>query len=78
MDEIRLAAFLCSRLCHDLIGPVGAVSNGLELFYEETDLAVREQALDLTAMSAGEAALIASNITGWRSAPPRGAAATSR
>ncbi len=26
-----LAALLCSRICHDLISPVGAVSNGVEL-----------------------------------------------
>ena len=56
MEEIRLAALLCSRLCHDLIGPIGAVSNGVELLYEETDPKVRDQALDLMAMSAGEAA----------------------
>ena len=56
IDEIRLAALLCSRLCHDLIGPVGAVSNGVELLYEETDPEMRRQALDLMAMSAGEAA----------------------
>jgi histidine phosphotransferase ChpT len=56
MEEIRLAALLCSRLCHDLIGPIGAVSNGVELLYEETDPEMRRQALDLVAMSAGEAA----------------------
>lgn len=55
MEEIKLAALLCSRLCHDLIGPIGAVSNGVELLYEENDPAVRDQALDLMAMSAGEA-----------------------
>jgi histidine phosphotransferase ChpT len=43
-------------LCHDLIGPIGAVSNGVEILYEENDPAVRDQALDLMAMSAGEAA----------------------
>src|SRR5690606_41497048 len=26
---------LCSRLCHDLVGPVGAVNNGLELVEED-------------------------------------------
>ena len=56
MEEIRLAALLCSRLCHDLIGPIGAVSNGVEILYEENDPAVHDQALDLMAMSAGEAA----------------------
>ena len=56
MEETRLAALLCSRLCHDLIGPIGAMSNGVELLSEETDPEMRRQALDLMAMSAGEAA----------------------
>jgi histidine phosphotransferase ChpT len=30
-DDVDLAALLCSRLCHDLISPVGAVGNGVEL-----------------------------------------------
>lgn len=30
-DDLDLGALLCSRLCHDLISPVGAVGNGLEL-----------------------------------------------
>jgi deoxyribonuclease V len=25
MDDLRLVALLCTRLCHDLVGPVGAV-----------------------------------------------------
>lgn len=29
-----LAALLCSRLCHDIISPVGAINNGLELLEE--------------------------------------------
>lgn len=29
-----LAALLCSRLCHDIISPVGAINNGLELLDE--------------------------------------------
>ncbi len=35
MDELRLASLLCARLCHDLVGPVGAVNNGLELLVDE-------------------------------------------
>jgi histidine phosphotransferase ChpT len=34
MDELRLAELLCSRLCHDLVSPVGAVNNGIELLEE--------------------------------------------
>ena len=32
--DMREAQLLCSRLCHDLVGPVGAVNAGLELFEE--------------------------------------------
>lgn len=34
MDELRLAELMCSRLCHDLVSPVGAVNNGVELLEE--------------------------------------------
>lgn len=47
-----LAALLCSRLCHDLLSPVGALSNGIELLADETDAAMREQCLELLEQSA--------------------------
>lgn len=31
-DDPSLAALIGSRICHDLISPIGAISNGLELF----------------------------------------------
>jgi histidine phosphotransferase ChpT len=31
MEKLRLAQLLCSRICHDLITPVGAINNGFEL-----------------------------------------------
>ncbi|MFA8384077.1 MAG: histidine phosphotransferase family protein [Pelagibaca sp.] len=31
-DTASLAALIGSRICHDLISPIGAISNGLELF----------------------------------------------
>ena len=34
MDPLKLAELLCSRLCHDLVSPVGAVNNGIELMEE--------------------------------------------
>ena len=34
-SQTDLAALLCSRLCHDMLSPVGALSNGLELLAEE-------------------------------------------
>jgi histidine phosphotransferase ChpT len=33
--DLRVAELLCARICHDLIGPVGAVCNGVELLAEE-------------------------------------------
>jgi histidine phosphotransferase ChpT len=33
--DLHIMELVCSRLCHDLISPVGAVSNGLELMAEE-------------------------------------------
>lgn len=55
MQDIRLAALLVSRLCHDLTGPIGAVGNGVELLIDETDEAVRRQSFELVEMSANEA-----------------------
>lgn len=48
---IDFASLLCSRLCHDLLNPVGAITNGLELLADETDPAMRAQCLDLLAES---------------------------
>jgi len=39
--SVDLAAMLCSRLCHDLLSPVGALSNGLELLADEKDPEMR-------------------------------------
>lgn len=47
-----LAALLCSRLCHDMLSPVGALSNGLELMAEETDPEMRQRCLELLEQSA--------------------------
>lgn len=49
---IDFANLLCSRLCHDLLSPVGALNNGLELLADETDPRMREQCLDLLGESA--------------------------
>ncbi|MBT3702093.1 MAG: histidine phosphotransferase [Alphaproteobacteria bacterium] len=54
MSDFLLAALISSRICHDLTGPVGAVSNGVELLGEESDLSMREQSLELLAFSAAE------------------------
>lgn len=47
-----LAALLCSRLCHDLLSPVGALSNGLELLADEQDQNMRDQCMELLEQSA--------------------------
>ena len=51
-SQTDLAAMLCSRLCHDLLSPVGALSNGLELLADETDAEMRAQCVQLLEQSA--------------------------
>ena len=51
-DSVEFASLLCSRLCHDLLSPVGALNNGIELLADETDPRMREQCLTLLADSA--------------------------
>ncbi|MBX3593961.1 histidine phosphotransferase family protein [Sphingomonas sp.] len=46
------ASLLCSRLCHDLLSPVGALNNGLELLADEHDPEMRARCLELLAESA--------------------------
>jgi len=52
MDAIELASLLCSRLCHDLLSPVGALNNGVELLADEQDPEMRERCMELLADSA--------------------------
>jgi len=52
MNAVDLASLLCSRLCHDLMSPVGALNNGLELMADEQDEAMRAQCLELLGDSA--------------------------
>ncbi len=52
MDAVEFASLLCSRLCHDLLSPVGALNNGLELLADENDPDMRERVLELLADSA--------------------------
>ncbi len=51
-DTLELAALLCSRVCHDLISPVGAIVNGLEVLDDDPKPEDREFALDLIRKSA--------------------------
>jgi histidine phosphotransferase ChpT len=50
-----LAAMLCSRVCHDLINPVGAIGNGLEVLNDPSQVAMQEGAQELIANSAKHA-----------------------
>jgi histidine phosphotransferase ChpT len=51
-DALELAALLCSRVCHDLISPVGAIVNGLEVLDDDPKPEDREFALELIRKSA--------------------------
>jgi len=55
LDSLDLAALLCSRVCHDVISPVGAIVNGLEVLEDENDASMRDFALDLIRKSAKQA-----------------------
>ena len=55
LDALDLAALLCSRVCHDVISPVGAIVNGLEVLEDEKDAEMRGFALDLIKKSANTA-----------------------
>lgn len=52
MNSIDLAGLLCSRLCHDLLSPVGAMNNGIELLADEQDADMRDKCIELLTESA--------------------------
>jgi histidine phosphotransferase ChpT len=54
--DIRVLELLASRLCHDLVGPVGAVNNGLELLEEDDEMGLADEAVGLVRVSARQAA----------------------
>src|SRR6202050_5813963 len=55
IGALDLAALLCSRVCHDLISPVGAIVNGLEVLDQDKDEETKTFALDLIKKSARQA-----------------------
>lgn len=55
LGDLELAALVSSRICHDVINPVAAISNGLEMLAEEPDQAMRDAAMDLIRKSAAQA-----------------------
>ena len=56
MNPADFASLLCSRLCHDLVSPVGSLYNGVELLADETDPEMRQRCMDLLADSARQTA----------------------
>jgi histidine phosphotransferase ChpT len=55
IGALDLAALLCSRVCHDLISPVGAIVNGLEVMEEDKNEETKAFALELIKKSAHQA-----------------------
>lgn len=51
-DRVDFASLIASRLCHDLLSPVGAFANGLELLADENDPAMRARCMELLEQSA--------------------------
>jgi histidine phosphotransferase ChpT len=52
VNSLDLASLLCSRLCHDMLSPVGALSNGLELLADEKSPEMRQRCFELLEQSA--------------------------
>ena len=52
LEALDLAALLCSRVCHDLISPVGAVVNGIEVMEDDADEQTKTFAIELIKKSA--------------------------
>jgi len=52
LDPLDLAALLCSKVCHDIINPVGAITIGLEMMEDQGDEETRASALELVTKSA--------------------------
>jgi len=50
--SLEIASLLCSRLCHDMMSPVGALSNGIELLSGERDPEMRKRCMELLEQSA--------------------------
>ena len=56
--DLRILELAASKICHDLISPIGAVNNGLELMEDEQDSALQSEALALAQRSARRASIL--------------------
>ena len=54
MNDLHLTSLLCARLCHELVSPVAAINNGLELLDDDPDF--RDEAMKLLSHSSAEVA----------------------
>ena len=54
-NQIDISELLCSRLCHDIVAPIGAINSGLELL-KETTSNDKDEIIDLIYKSAENAA----------------------
>jgi histidine phosphotransferase ChpT len=54
IEGLDLAALLCSRVCHDVISPVGAIVNGIEM-YDTGDASMKDFSIDLVRKSSRQA-----------------------
>ena len=45
--DLELAALISSKICHDVIGPVGAIYNGIEILDEDKDADAKSYAMDV-------------------------------
>ena len=57
MLDVRVAELMCSRVCHDLVSPVGAINNGVELV-EELGGEMADDALSLVGQSSRRATAV--------------------
>lgn len=55
LEATDLAAMLCSRVCHDLLNPIGAIGNGLEMLADPGQSEMAEASRNLIASSAKQA-----------------------
>ncbi len=46
-SDLELAALISSKICHDVIGPVGAIYNGIEILDEDDDATAKSYAMDV-------------------------------
>ena len=55
LSSLELSALLCSRVCHDIISPVGAIINGLEVLDDDENNDMEDYAFELIRKSAKQA-----------------------